>query len=118
MQLTASSGRLSLSLRLRRMGRDIQACLTGGDAHVGGTVLAAPGIPAQTLSLPGHRDAEPARQLAQGLADALGCTVCVTAGIHYDGITRAEIEECRRLTDALLRDALTRLTTGGTGRMV
>lgn len=109
MLLTATSGRLTLSLRLYGMGKDVQALLTGGDAHAGGTALAAPNAPVQTLSLPGHRDAELACRLAQGLADSLGCTACVTAGIHYDDITRAEIEECRRLTDALLRSALERL---------
>lgn len=109
MPLTASSGRLTLALRLRFAGQDVQATLTGGDAHVGGTALAAPGVAAQSLSLPGHRDAELARQLAQGLADGLDCTACVTAGIHYAGMTHEEIEECRRLTDELLRAALTRL---------
>lgn len=109
MLLTATSGRLTLSLRLYGMGKDVQALLTGGDAHAGGTALAAPNAPVQTLSLPGHRDAELACQLAQGLADGLGCAACVTAGIHYDNITRAEIEECRRLTDTLLHSALERL---------
>ena len=109
MLLTATSGRLTLALVLHGMGRDIQAMLTGGDAHAGGTALAAPGFPAQSLSLPGHRDAELACRLAQGLAEGLGCTVCVTAGIHYDGISREEIETCRRLTDDLLRSALKRL---------
>lgn len=109
MLLTATSGRLILSLRLHAMGKDIQAILTGGDAHTGGTALAAPNFPVQTLSLPGHRDAELACRLAQGLADGLGCTTCVTAGIHYENITRDEIEECRRLADTLLHSALERL---------
>lgn len=113
MQLTATSGRLTLTLSICGMGKDIQALLTGGDAHAGGTALAAPNTPVQVLSLPGHRDAELACRLAQGLADSLGCAVCVTAGIHYDNITRAEIEECRRLTDALLHSALERLEMSG-----
>ena len=113
MLLTATSGRLTLSLRLYGMGKDVQALLTGGDAHAGGTALAAPNVPVQTLSLPEHRDAELACRLAQGLADGLGCTACVTAGIHYDNITRAEIEECRRLTDTLLHSALERLEMSG-----
>ena len=113
MLLTATSGRLTLSLRLYGMGKDVQALLTGGDAHAGGTALAAPNVPVQTLSLPEHRDAELACRLAQGLADGLGCAACVTAGIHYDNITRAEIEECRRLTDTLLHTALERLEMSG-----
>lgn len=112
MLLTATSGRLTLALHLRSAGQDIQATLTGGDAHIGGTALAAPGVEARTLSLPGHRDAELAHRLAQGLADGLGCTACAAAGIHYPGITREEIEECRRLTDELLHGALTRLEKG------
>lgn len=108
MLLTVTSGRLTLTLRLHDMGKDVQALLTGGNAHAGGIALAAPNVPVQTLSLPGHRDAELACRLAQGLADGLGCAACVTAGIHYDHITRAEIEECRRLADALLHSALER----------
>ena len=117
MLLTATSGRLTLSLRLYGMGKDVQALLTGGDAHAGGTALAAPDVPVQTLSLPGHRDAELACRLAQGLAEGLGCTVCATAGIHYGDITRDEIEECRRLTGVLLRNALKSLGTSASRRV-
>ena len=61
----------------------------------------------------GYQHLQPVHRLAQGLADGLGCTACVTAGIHYDNITRAEIEECRRLTDTLLHSALERLEMSG-----
>ena len=50
MLLTATSGRLTLSLRLYGMGKDVQALLTGGDAHAGGTALAAPASPAPSAA--------------------------------------------------------------------
>lgn len=106
MRFTASQGRLRLSLRALRLGRDVQVLITGGMAHMGAVALAAPGRDAALLCLPGHREDELALEAAATLAAGLGCAVCVSAGIHYDRITRDEIDAvavlARRLTGRAL----------------
>ena len=65
-------------LNARRQGGDCLVSVTGGDApHIGAAALCADGeIPAE---------------LAERAASKLGCCVCAVCGIHFDGISRAEI---------------------------
>lgn len=114
MRFTAHKGRIRLSLRVCRQGRDLQVLLDGGAAHLGAVALAAapaPGTEAQgdLLVLPGHREDALALRMAKRLAAALGCAVCVSAGIHYPDITREEIAVAEALTDVLTNRCLAAL---------
>lgn len=117
MRWTARAGRLALTLRLCRMGKDWQAVLTGGEAHLGGTALAAPtgsahaaGVTVRVLSRDKHhKDHELAAFLAQTLAAKLACAVCVSAGVHYDRIGKEEILQVRVLTERLAERCLAAL---------
>lgn len=125
MRFTARSGRLSLTVRLCRMGQDWQAVLTGGEAHLGGTALAvpkaastehaqAPGVTVRVLSRDKrHKDHELAALLAQRLAAKLACAVCASAGVHYDRISKDEILESRILTERLAERCLAALARAG-----
>ncbi|WP_165065049.1 hypothetical protein [Desulfovibrio sp. ZJ200] len=125
MRFTARSGRLTLTLRLCRMGRDWQAVLTGGEAHLGGTALAVPeaapsspagaaGVTVRVLSRDTrHKDHELAAFLARALAAQLACAVCVSAGVHYDRISKEEIHEARLLTERLAGRCLAALARAG-----
>ncbi|MGE9986166.1 hypothetical protein [Desulfovibrio sp. SGI.169] len=102
--------RLELELRVLRMGRDLQVALSGGTAHLGAVALAAPGAAeADALVLPGHREDQLARRMARRMADALGCAVCVSAGIHYADISKEEIAAVERLTETLTEQCLAAL---------
>jgi hypothetical protein len=87
------------------MGRDVQCLLYGGDAHIGAVALAWPdgdaGEQSRLLGLPGHREDETALRMARTLARTLGCVVCVSAGMHFDDITREEIAVVENLADEL-----------------
>ncbi|WP_291440542.1 hypothetical protein [Desulfovibrio sp.] len=118
MRLTARHGRLALTLRVLRMGRDLQVICSGGQAHIGAVAVASP-QPARAqeaesrvqnlISLPGHREDMLAARMARHLADALDCTVCVSAGIHFDCITKEEIERVLNLAATLTDRCVTRL---------
>lgn len=118
MRLTAKHGRLALTLRVLRLGRDLQVICTGGQAHIGAVAVASP-MPAQAqtaekhaqnlISLPGHREDMLAARMARQLADALECTVCVSAGIHFDCITKEEIERVLNLAATLTTRCVARL---------
>ena len=117
MKLTARHGRLALTLRVLRLGRDLQVICSGGQAHIGAVAVASPLPPhaqktehhVQLMSLPGHREDMLAARMARHLADALDCTVCVSAGIHFDCITKEEIERVLNLAATLTDRCAARL---------
>lgn len=117
--LRCTHGRLALELRLLPAGQDWQLLLTGGDAHIGAVILAEPadgpeavpyqaaggrttpapctfetedGVRLHVLRRAGHHDDKAALPLARDYCRALKATVCVSAGIHYDHISREEID--------------------------
>lgn len=119
MKFTARQGRLNIYLRVFRLGRDLQVLCGGGDSHIGAVALAAPAqghalqpalpdqangpaqVEARLLALPGHKEDALALRMALSMAEALHCAVCVSAGIHYDNITRAEIQQVEQMAQDL-----------------
>ena len=128
MQFTARQGRLNIYLRVFRQGRDLQVLCGGGASHIGAVALAAPNhgqaqnadaahlasqpeqVEAHLLALPGHREDALALRMAQSMAEALHCAVCVCAGIHYDNITRAEIQQIEQMAQDLTQRCIAALT--------
>jgi len=109
-------GRCQISLILTDTGNGLNGLLTGGGKpHIGGVVLA---VPRPSLSgkgwsadvyitpVPGHKDVDVARTVADTLARELRCPVVVTAGIHTDQLRPEELREiiyhCEALTQAAL----------------
>nr|WP_296986643.1 hypothetical protein [uncultured Desulfovibrio sp.] len=116
MRLTARHGRLALTLRVLHLGRDLQVICSGGQAHIGAVAVASPQSTWETgnhvqnlISLPGHREDILAARMARHLADALDCTVCVSVGIHFDCITKEEIERVLNLAATLTGRCITKL---------
>ena len=110
--LEAARGRISLQLVATRMGRDLCVALSGGDRpHIGAVALsqARPSLQGDgslsattsVLALTGHKEDDLARALAARLAVALDATVCVSCGIHVDGIQGAELHAVIDLTEEL-----------------
>jgi len=104
--LSRTSGRLSVALRAIDVGGDLVVIITGGKAHVG---AAAVGITcgglasSSVVTVPAHREDRVAKGAAEKLAKALDRSVVVVAGIHYDAITKEEIDEALRLCDELVK---------------
>ena len=140
MKFSARQGRLNIYLRVFRQGRDLQVLCGGGASHVGAVALAAPahghapqsdsadmagladqtsqtdqavqphGVETHLLALPGHKEDALALRMAQSMAKALHCAVCVSAGIHYDNITRAEIQQVEQMAQDLTQRCIAALT--------
>ena len=78
-------------LNARRQGGDCLVSVTGGDApHIGAAALCADGE-IRRLDRNGHGHIHLPPDLAKRAASNLGCCVCAVCGIHFDGISRAEI---------------------------
>ena len=89
------AGRTQVAFSWQTHGADLRVHIGGGADHIGAAALAAPTTSVQTAGVPPHREEEIVREVADRLAEQLHVTVCVTAGIHVDQITRQEIQAIR-----------------------
>lgn len=101
-----ASGRLRINAQCQSLDNDLLIIITGGAAHIGAIALAEPDKPAQAIGKSNHREKELAEHIAQAVAAALARPVTVCAGIHYDNIDKAEIDEilnlCAKLCDVVI----------------
>ena len=97
---TFEAGRIHVTLAIEPTGRDLLVTVLGGAAHIGAVAVAEKDS-VLTHQCQGHREGEIAHKMAQSLAKAGACTVCVVCGIHYDSISQEEIAQvlqgCREL---------------------
>ncbi len=86
-----------------RVGDDVLVRIWGGEKpHIGAVAAALPrpsladasrtSATTSVLAFPGHKEDLVARDAAKRLASALGNTVVVTAGIHWDDLSAEGIE--------------------------
>ncbi|MGE5674483.1 MAG: hypothetical protein ACM3XM_11480 [Mycobacterium leprae] len=91
-----------ITVRAQRVGADLVVTIGGGTrAHVGAVAVAQPrpslkgdgqvSASASVITLLGHKEDELARWAALYLAAQLNTTVVVTAGIHVDDATPADL---------------------------
>ncbi len=90
--LNVGEGRLAVRLELRPVGRDWLLLVTGGRAHLGAAAVAEPNTEARFVARGRHKEGPLAAQCARILAEATGTGCVVTAGIHQDRATPAEIK--------------------------
>jgi hypothetical protein len=89
----------------------VQVLITGGSLpHIGAVSLADGQGNCTTQQLPGHKDGVVSEAWAKAIG-ALGLgPVAVSAGIHYDALSREQIQSVVDATEELLRQAVARLT--------
>lgn len=105
-EFSRSCGRITVNLLLIQTGRDYVAILGGGQAHTGAIAIARSGRLLNLFELEGHREKELAAQFAIDLSLALNSVVSVNAGIHYERISKTEIETVMGLACQLLAEAI------------
>ncbi len=83
----------------------IQATVTGGDlSHVGAVCVADNNGIVQTIEFPKHKDAVIAKKWASKLYELTKTPVVVTAGVHYDNLSRDGIDKVLECCDELLEE--------------
>ena len=106
-----------VTLRVWDTSGGIVGCLTGGQSpHVGGVVLAVPrpsltgdGVSCDCwlTPVPGHKDLDVAVPIARSICVTKNVPVSITAGIHTDNATSADIaafsENCAAAGDEIIR---------------
>lgn len=122
-RVTHGRGRLRVWAVATRAGRDLCVIIAGGsEPHVGAVAVAQarPSLAdaartsatSSVLTLLGHKDDAIARAAAERLAAALGCTAVVSAGLHVDAATDAELEVLQMGAQRCVEDLLAALTNG------
>ena len=106
-----TSERINLTLTLQPIGsRDLICTLFGGDYHIGAVAIGRKNdcgsINVDLIEIPNHREGELAQHICQKLCQAYQCTILTAVGIHYDKITKNEIQTVLDLSDQLLHKAL------------
>lgn len=95
------------------IGADWTVMITGGCApHIGSISTAhwqEGALKLDTLLLPGHRDNVVGDAFAQAIARRTGGTATVTCGIHYDGPSKADLQEIVARSQDLLAELLEQL---------
>ncbi|SCW34017.1 hypothetical protein SAMN04487970_1003148 [Paenibacillus tianmuensis] len=92
-----------------RAGDDYVFLITGGEAHVGAVACAywhEGGVRSETISVPGHREGELVKELAENAASKLRHRAAVIMGIHIDHATKQDIAQIIALVHAKMRAAL------------
>jgi hypothetical protein len=92
---------------------DLTIVICGGQDHAGAVALALPrpsladpgrqSATSSVLTVPGHKDDLPAREVAEKVAAATGRNVVAVAGIHYDGLEPADLQILRELWTTLIK---------------
>ncbi len=107
LHLSADRGRVRLKLVCLPLGKDLCVTLSGGDReHVGAVALAQADGSLGALTVPGHREEELARKLAERVSRHAQATVCVACGIHLERIQPSEIADVLALADQLTDDLI------------
>lgn len=88
----------------------VQVLIFGGTRpHIGAVSVVNRADEISTAQFPGHRDGAVSRAWAKALMEAGLHPAVVTAGIHYDQISKADICTVLELNDGLIRSALEKI---------
>nr|WP_294673784.1 hypothetical protein [uncultured Blautia sp.] len=75
-------------------GQGINVLIEGGDSgHIGAVAVAGPGMATKVIAFPGHREDVLSKRWGEELAVKYNVPVVVEAGIHFNQITKKEIQE-------------------------
>lgn len=105
----------------QRLGKDYLLSVWGGELHIGAVAmaqsrpsLADPSRVSATASVfcyVGHKEDEVVKEISERLASALGAKVVVAAGLHWDDLGQAGIDQVvknvRALVDVIIKEERT-----------
>ncbi|MEC0127084.1 hypothetical protein [Paenibacillus pabuli] len=99
----------SVRIQVIEAGEDKVFLVTGGKPHIGAVATFYPDgerVSGVTVHIPGHKEQELCERLARKAAMHLKVAVTFIMGIHFDAITRMQIDEIVQTAERLLDEAL------------
>lgn len=110
-ELTRSLFDAEITAQILQLDQGLHAAVFGGTRpHIGAVSAAFPAGSVETLQFPGHRDGVISGRWAKALSEAGYCPCAVEAGIHYDDLSRREIDMVVALTEEMLSTVLEMLS--------
>jgi gallate decarboxylase subunit D len=92
------------------VGRDLLLLITGGVRHIGAASTAyvdGDNISVSTSAVPHHKEHTISEAIALKVAAALGKTVTVVMGIHYDDLSKEDITKVVEIVNSKVDQYLT-----------
>lgn len=109
-QIGSTADKNYVEFDLLRQGRDLVVLIGGGESHIGSLAVSdkKTGDSLHQYTLLDHREDQIVNRVADRLSKAVLCEVVVIGGIHYDDISRSQIEQINEhvtiLIDQMLDD--------------
>ena len=110
----------TLRFSVEKVGMDYNVIISGGTrAHIGSVSMATPaqnletGLDSATVSTfvyLGHKDDHIGHKVAYDMCKKLRANVVVCCGVHFDAISKGEIEHVLATSQSLMQEALMSLT--------
>lgn len=105
----------------QHLGKDYLLSVWGGEPHIGAVAMAQPrpsladpsrvSATASVFCYVGHKEDEVVKEISERLASALGAKVVVAAGLHWDDLGQAGIDQVvknvRALVDVIIKEERT-----------
>lgn len=96
-----SSGRIELEMQVIEMGDDCCVVLTGGEAHLGAVTAGSNAQGFETVRFGSHKEFAVTEYLQTVISKRFDGRFSICCGIHYDRITKEEIETVFVLSEAM-----------------
>ncbi|QTA93063.1 hypothetical protein [Desulfonema magnum] len=118
-----NKGAYDIEAYVRFIGQDVLVAISGGEKpHIGAVSVAQPrpslrdpevtSATASVICLLGHKEDALAKSISEVLAAKLNTQVVVTAGIHWDNLTKEGIQTVVQNSRSLLDMILEKIITG------
>lgn len=116
--LSETQGRFTVRAHVKTLGNDLLVVLSGGKKHIGAIGFTQPRLSLQNknkisatssvYTYLGHKEDTVVKPISEELSSRLNRKVVVIAGLHWDNLSRDDIEvilsTCRRLADRIMRE--------------
>ena len=117
MEIVKNLERITLSLKVQKIGDDFFVTLVGGKVHIGAAALAYYEFKRKqaicsVMTVSGHKETEIALDGAERICNHTKKTVLFSAGIHLDDISRDEINEIQAACAEMIQECLAQLQEG------
>ena len=109
-----------------KTGEDLVIIIGGGKYHIGAVGISYPTasiiekerdtVTTSVITLPGHKEDIVAKMFSEKISKALNRKVVTVAGIHFDNISKDDIEKILRYCERLCEKVIQRLKDEG-GRL-
>ena len=116
-KITAGTGKYTIEMIVSLVGRDIIAFIYGGDRpHVGAVALAVPrpslkdnlktSSTSSIITVIGHKEGDIAKMASEALASSMNRVAVVSAGLHIDNASEADIRKLLANAKAIVKKAV------------